>query len=94
MPSGGPARVGRPRSGADTALDERKAGAGGVRVLGWPVPGAPEDGRRAESCWLEMFGPLSVRWGREKAPVNSRRSCLAARRGCSFPSPLPRPSGF
>lgn len=58
--------------------------------------GPSEDSERAESCSQEMlFGPLSVQWGREKESVNSRRSCLAARRGCSSPAPfLPWPSGF
>lgn len=61
MPPGGPAGVGRPRGGADAALDARKAGeagAGGGGVRGWPVPrslgGQPAGGEFARrKCCLD-----------------------------------------
>lgn len=54
MPPGGPARVGRPRGGADAALDAGKAGEAGAGGGGWwseagRFRGPSEDSGRAES---------------------------------------------
>lgn len=38
MPPGGPAGVGRPRGGADAALDAGKAGEAGAGAGGWGGP--------------------------------------------------------
>lgn len=87
----GPARLGRPWGGADTAQgDEGEGGCGGrERASGDPQPG----GGSAQEA---LFGPGSLGVGEVDASVNRRRLYLPLR--LSLPQPLkrslPRPNGF